>query len=146
MSDLVIAVGKKYVDSSGRIAQIVARSEALFPYMGSFISEPTIFRFWDQNGRAINPSDLLVAEYTEPKFSPSAYEVKNDGGPAFPLPMGSETTQGTDGMSLRDYIATKALNGICSSGPDSSWSNLALAKEAYSIADAMLAARGMSNT
>jgi len=66
----------------------------------------------------------------------------NDGGAAFPLQMGSETTFRTNGMSLRDYIATKALNGICSSGPDSSWSNLALAKEAYSIADAMLAARG----
>jgi hypothetical protein len=65
--------------------------------------------------------------------------------------MGSETTQGTDGMSLRDYIATNVLNGICSSGVLNgicssghcdSYSDLDLAKEAYSIADAMLAARG----
>lgn len=32
--------------------------------------------------------------------------------PAFPLPLGSETTQGYEGMTLRDYLAAKAMQGI----------------------------------
>lgn len=29
----------------------------------------------------------------------------NNGGPAFPLPEGSETSAGSEGMTLRDYFA-----------------------------------------
>lgn len=34
-----------------------------------------------------------------------------DGGSAFPLPHGNETIAGTDGMSLRDYLAATIANG-----------------------------------
>lgn len=44
-------------------------------------------------------------------------------------------------VSLRDYFAAKALQGICSSGPDRSWTDDMLACEAYRLADAMLKAR-----
>jgi hypothetical protein len=66
---------------------------------------------------------------------------KNDGGSAFPLPMGSETTQGTDGMTLRDYFAAKALQGLIT---DEYWtrSSVEAAKKAYRFADAMIEARG----
>lgn len=58
----------------------------------------------------------------------------NTGGQAFP---------GLDrgGMTLRDYLAAKALQGICASSPGSEWSNEILAREAYALADAMLEAR-----
>ena len=46
-----------------------------------------------------------------------------------------------DDMTLRDYFAAKALQGICASGPSSQWSNQMLAREAYQLADAMLAQR-----
>lgn len=36
---------------------------------------------------------------------------KNNGGSAFPLPHGSETTSGSEGMTLRDYFAAKAMQG-----------------------------------
>lgn len=40
----------------------------------------------------------------------------NKGGPAFPLPMGSETVAGCEGMTLRDYFAAKALQGFLAAG------------------------------
>ena len=46
-----------------------------------------------------------------------------------------------DGMTLRDYFAAKAMQGICASGPAHEWSNSRLAAEAYDLADAMLKAR-----
>jgi hypothetical protein len=60
---------------------------------------------------------------------------KNTGGPAFPY--------GTAyaGMTLRDYFAAKAMQGICASGPTADWSNTRIAVEAYEMADAMLKAR-----
>jgi len=62
-------------------------------------------------------------------------------GSAFPLPMGSETTQGTDGMTLRDYFAAKAMQGLIT---DEYWarSSVESAKKAYRFADAMIKARG----
>jgi hypothetical protein len=44
-------------------------------------------------------------------------------------------------MTLRDYFAAKAMQGICASGPTHEWSNNRLAAEAYDLADAMLKAR-----
>jgi len=44
-------------------------------------------------------------------------------------------------MSLRDWFAGLALQGICASGPGVEWDNARLAQEAYQLADAMLAAR-----
>ena len=60
----------------------------------------------------------------------------NIGGPAFPSVFDHDR-----GMTLRDYFAIKALQGICASGPASEWSNDRLSAEAYDLADAMLKAR-----
>ena len=71
----------------------------------------------------------------------------NTGGPAFPMNWVKQEAPNLNvileqrGMTLRDYFAAKALQGICASGPTSDWSNTRLAVEAYDIADAMLKAR-----
>jgi hypothetical protein len=80
-------------------------------------------------------------------------EIK-DGGPAFPQPLGTETVSGCEGLSLRDYFASKALIGLMAE--PFIQGHLATAFEitkdenavdtyaisAYKLADAMLAARG----
>jgi hypothetical protein len=73
---------------------------------------------------------------------------KETGGPAFPnieykQPVGGGSHMMTiiGGMTLRDYFAAKALQGICASGPSASWPNDHLAAKAYNLADAMLKAR-----
>lgn len=50
------------------------------------------------------------------------------------------TSGGNDGMSLRDWFAGQAAGGLCAHphGPPS-WDNIA--RDAYTVADAMLAAR-----
>jgi hypothetical protein len=76
--------------------------------------------------------------------------TKDDGGPAFPLHL---HMQGAEGMTLRDYFAAMALQGLCANpngpysetnplvcGPDNR-STLDVAQESYDLADAMLAAR-----
>jgi hypothetical protein len=61
----------------------------------------------------------------------------SDGGPAFPTPPG---VQHNDGMTLRDYFAAKALQGLLAdSEREGTWSEFA--EDAYSCADAMLKAR-----
>ena len=83
--------------------------------------------------------------------------MKNDGGPAFPLnftirmPEGSgliPTTQIGSGMSLRDYFAAAALQGILAANYDpyggeksAASDDAACALHSYNIADAMLAER-----
>jgi hypothetical protein len=57
------------------------------------------------------------------------------GGPAFPTATLAQKTEG--GMTLRDYFAAKAMQGIlplCKT-------NAFAAQECYAIADAMLKAR-----
>jgi hypothetical protein len=66
--------------------------------------------------------------------------TKDTGGPAFPCHPGIENSL-YDGMTLRDYFAAKAMQGICASGPASEWSNDRLSAEAYDLADEMLKAR-----
>jgi hypothetical protein len=56
--------------------------------------------------------------------------------PAFPTPAHNLAN---DGMTLRDYFAAKAMQGICASGPTIDNGRIAL--EAYQLADAMLKAR-----
>ncbi len=70
----------------------------------------------------------------------------NDGGPAFPNvyysePIGSIGPQLTikGGMTLRDYFAAAALQGILSSTQTGHLQ--IIAKDAYGMADAMLKAR-----
>ena len=74
------------------------------------------------------------------------YTHINDGGPAFPMPSGNEprvneTTHYNEGMSLRDWFAGQALQGLCAS----QWGGLqrvsTFVERAYEMADAMLAAR-----
>lgn len=65
-----------------------------------------------------------------------------DGGTAFPM----QDPQAVGGMSLRDYFAAKAMQGFLSGhiahhGHESHWPYVALASEAYELADAMLKAR-----
>ena len=59
---------------------------------------------------------------------------KNDGGPAFPLK--DPRTCDYHGMSLRDYFAAKAMQAIRT---ELSLSAAICAKQAYDLADAMLA-------
>jgi len=66
-------------------------------------------------------------------------------GPAFPVPPGcadktTYTPMGTFGLSLRDYLAAAALQGILAYR-DSSGSHADFAKCAYNHADAMIAER-----
>jgi hypothetical protein len=65
----------------------------------------------------------------------------NTGGPAFPKTPFIEIGTPQNGMTLRDYFAAKAIQGICASGPTHEWTNSRLAAEAYDLADAMLKAR-----
>lgn len=64
-----------------------------------------------------------------------------DGGPAFPSGNLDEQCP-SDGLSLRDYFAAKAMQGLIGNNDrgliDMPW----VAEGAYKIADAMLKARG----
>ena len=91
---------------------------------------------------------LKLQEDEKPGETPEAPGVE-DGGPAFPRPDvfspdGSEFIHGQRGMSLRDYIAIRAMHAIMMRDTES-WSGphryAGLAKQAYSISDAMLKAR-----
>ena len=84
---------------------------------------------------------------------------KDSGGPAFPFEYHNQTgshqpgffdsgmlspgaSQQFAGMSLRDYFAAKAMQGICSHAD--TWglaTSPKIAQAAYELADAMLAAR-----
>lgn len=70
----------------------------------------------------------------------------NDGGPAFPLTLkdnyelGHLYAQGVTGMSLRDYFAAKAMQGMLCH--QASFENVEkTAQWAYEQADSMLKAR-----
>lgn len=70
---------------------------------------------------------------------------REDGGSAFPLPLGTancaEPSQ-SGGMSLRDHFAAQALAGMCAGTPGAHLVHvLAAAHQAYAYADAMLAER-----
>ena len=71
----------------------------------------------------------------------------NTGGPAFPLstvdPYDRSVTT-CDGMTLRDYFAAKAMQGIIASeqpGDEEFVTPEMYARDAYQYADAMLKAR-----
>lgn len=59
----------------------------------------------------------------------------NDGGPAFP----ATYPCGPSGMTLRDYFAAKAMQGMLAASEP--YSTEELARYGYEVADAMLAAR-----
>lgn len=68
----------------------------------------------------------------------------DNGGPAFPV--GSGDMRDPVGMTLRDYFAAKAMQGLVSGhfakyGHEDYWPRPEIASEAYEIADAMINAR-----
>lgn len=82
---------------------------------------------------------------------------KETGGPAFPFVVSIKNHDGTEatayygGMTLRDYFAAKAMQGLCagfSSGDEDDWPDdrtdhyQIVSEHAYCIAAAMIKARG----
>ena len=70
--------------------------------------------------------------------------MKNNGGPAFPQAPDGHPDNKKPGMSLRDYFAAAALQGLASACDESgTWqaADPSTAKAAYELADAMLAER-----
>ena len=69
----------------------------------------------------------------------------NTGGPAFPVLHQNEITgyipPETSGMTLRDYFAAKAMQGMLAENGGGALHNTNLSDFAYLIADAMLKAR-----
>jgi hypothetical protein len=64
-----------------------------------------------------------------------------NSGPAFPWCGDlNECPTINLGMTLRDYFAAQAMQGICASGPGHHMTDDAIAKGSYSLADAMLRA------
>lgn len=65
----------------------------------------------------------------------------DDGGPAFPMRY-EDQGSGCGGMSLRDYFAAAALQGMLAHADDfREFSPQSYAGDAYKYADAMLRAR-----
>ena len=72
--------------------------------------------------------------------------TKDTGGPAFPsyeYHAGHGQMMAVGGMTLRDYFAAKAMQGILTATltPNTVWSQDEAAETAYNVADAMLKAR-----
>lgn len=73
-------------------------------------------------------------------------DLINDGGPAFPCDFNMSTFEhGIKGMSLRDWFAGQALQGLACITSHNSDTSLAMlkirTKIAYNYADAMLVTR-----
>ena len=61
---------------------------------------------------------------------------------AFPTPASEYAGHGTAfGMTLRDYFAAKALQGMCADPSTAGTKAADMCEECYQLADAMLAAR-----
>jgi hypothetical protein len=70
--------------------------------------------------------------------------MTDTGGPAFPLPgeLGlGLTPKEMRGMTLRDYFAAKAMQGLLSARNPLITNTSGIAEAAYEMADAMLAER-----
>jgi hypothetical protein len=63
----------------------------------------------------------------------------NTGGPAFPSTFHNGWGEPEKGMTLRDYFAAKAMQGLLAGTTTSNGSMIV--KDAYAIADGMLKAR-----
>jgi hypothetical protein len=63
---------------------------------------------------------------------------ERNGGPAFPI--STSLAWQNQGLSIRDYFAAKAFQSRLAKHND--WTLTELAEQAYSDADAMIAARG----
>jgi hypothetical protein len=68
--------------------------------------------------------------------------IIDNGGGAFPLYCGAGDTANTIGMTMRDYFAAAALQGlVVNSHNFDNMSDKSIAENAYLIADAMIEAR-----
>lgn len=67
--------------------------------------------------------------------------IKN-GGPVYPVMEGDWHRSETPGLSIRDHFAGLAMQGFCTQPPDQFDNLTVVARQAYLLADAMLAARG----
>ena len=65
----------------------------------------------------------------------------NTGGPAFPTPRYERGDMYSLGMTLRDYFAAKAMQGLIGTGTERGMIYDRVAEVAYMYADAMLKAR-----
>ena len=67
----------------------------------------------------------------------------NTGGPAFPTEVWDSegVPQHTEGMTLRDYFAAKAMQAFLSKDSSFTCPDEIIAQDAYNAADAMLKAR-----
>lgn len=66
--------------------------------------------------------------------------IKDTGGPAFPVSWEMEgEIVALSGMTLRDYFAAKAMQGMVAKGGYDKWTYIS--QDAYELADAMLEAR-----
>ena len=65
--------------------------------------------------------------------------IKNADMPAMPLPLGDETSAGSDGMSKREMMAMHMMSGLLSK-PGHSFNEHDVANDAVRAADALLAA------
>jgi len=63
--------------------------------------------------------------------------TKETGGPAFPTPRYERGDMYSLGMTLRDYFAARAMQGLMSGGTGG-WALELLAETAYEMADEML--------
>ena len=61
-----------------------------------------------------------------------------DGGPAFPFRGIHATDEQHDGMTLRDYFAAKAMQGMMANSEITRPDEVKICDAAYKIADAML--------
>ena len=66
---------------------------------------------------------------------------QNTGGPAFPATEEHGCNSGWSGMTLRDYFAAKAMQGMAATGVARGSPMEQAAEYAYAVADAMLKAR-----
>ena len=71
---------------------------------------------------------------------------KKTGGPAFPVfpDTGGGHAAAFQGMTLRDYFAAKALEGLLAN-PDTAGDLMDFPRWAYTYADAMLRARALES-
>lgn len=66
---------------------------------------------------------------------------KDNGGPAFPCDYEGSTRSDACGLSIRDYFAAKAMQGMLAAPVLASSDQFMLARDAYTVADAMLKER-----
>ena len=83
-------------------------------------------------------ADALMAIFGFKRVEGKQMKTKNDGGPAFPH---SRLGSDHDGMTLRDYFAAKAMQGLCAHPEMGHNPYVKIAEAAYHQADAMLAER-----